>query len=120
VENIRDGLTRPIRAVLKGLSPHAEGLHHPAQEVSTLSLAGQLKPFQGKTFVAFHDFAPYFAERHSVLKASTWWTARDESHPAESAAVTRSWSAPVAGPCSLEPQEGNRSFNLALAPGIWK
>ncbi|MGQ9838453.1 MAG: metal ABC transporter solute-binding protein, Zn/Mn family [Cyanobacteriota bacterium] len=65
VENIRDGLISVdpegeeiYRANAASFIEQLEALD---QEITT-----QLAPFAGRSFVVFHDFAPYFAERYSL------------------------------------------------------
>ncbi|WP_026072437.1 metal ABC transporter solute-binding protein, Zn/Mn family [Nodosilinea nodulosa] len=65
VENIRDGL---IAADPEG---EAEYKANAAAYIAKLQqldqeFSQQLQPFAGKTFVTYHDFAPYFAQRYNL------------------------------------------------------
>ncbi|TVP61904.1 MAG: ABC transporter substrate-binding protein, partial [Leptolyngbya sp. LCM1.Bin17] len=65
VENIRDGMI--------AVDPEGEEIYtaNAAAFIAELEaldaeIAEQLAPFAGQTFVAFHDFAPYFAESYGL------------------------------------------------------
>jgi zinc transport system substrate-binding protein len=65
VENIRD--------VMIAVDPEGEDVYTAnaaafiaALETLDAEIAEQLAPFVGQTFVAFHDFAPYFAESYNL------------------------------------------------------
>lgn len=65
VETIRDGLIAADPGCAETYRRNA------AQAVAALTrlngeIARDLKPYRGKTFVAFHDFAPYFAQRYGL------------------------------------------------------
>ena len=65
VGTIRDGLVAADPACAETYRRNA------AQTVAALTrlngeIARDLKPYRGKTFVAFHDFAPYFAQRYGL------------------------------------------------------
>ena len=60
VENIRDGLVKADPGCADGYTKRAAAYALQLKELNT-AIASQLKPFRGKTFIAFHDFAPYFA-----------------------------------------------------------
>jgi zinc transport system substrate-binding protein len=68
VESIRDGLTAADPAGQEVYKANAAAYVQQlrALDAETTKL---LQPYQGKTFVAFHDFAPYFAQSYN-LKAS--------------------------------------------------
>ncbi|BAU40341.1 metal ABC transporter solute-binding protein, Zn/Mn family [Leptolyngbya sp. O-77] len=65
VENIRDGL---IAADPDGQAVYTANAAAYIQQLQALDeeIAQQLRPFANKTFVAFHDFAPYFAESYGL------------------------------------------------------
>ena len=65
VENIRDGL---IAADPEGKSTYTANATAYINQLTALDqeITASLKPYQGKTFVAFHDFAPYFAESYGL------------------------------------------------------
>jgi zinc transport system substrate-binding protein len=68
VENIRDGL---IAADPEGENYYRENAAAYIAKLTELDqkITAKLEPFNGKTFVVFHDFAPYFAESYG-LKAT--------------------------------------------------
>jgi len=43
-------------------------------------LTAALKPYAGKEFVTYHDFAPYFAQRYNHSQIF-WWTYLRRTHP---------------------------------------
>lgn len=65
VENIRDGL---IAADPQGEADYTANAAAYIEQLQALDaeIADQLAPFAGRTFVVFHDFAPYFAERYNL------------------------------------------------------
>lgn len=65
VENIRDGL---IAADPDGQTVYTANAAAYIEQLQALDteITQQLQPFAGKTFVAFHDFAPYFAESYGL------------------------------------------------------
>jgi zinc transport system substrate-binding protein len=68
VENIRDGL---IAADPGGKETYTANAAAYIQQLRDLDaeITKKLQPYAGKTFVAFHDFAPYFAQSYN-LKAN--------------------------------------------------
>lgn len=68
VENIRDGL---IAADPEGKDVYSANAATYIQKLQDLDAETTklLQPYDGKTFVAFHDFAPYFAQSYN-LKAT--------------------------------------------------
>lgn len=68
VENIRNGL---IAADPEGESTYQANAAAYIAQLQALDseITNLLQPFRGKTFVAFHDFAPYFAQSYD-LKAT--------------------------------------------------
>jgi zinc transport system substrate-binding protein len=65
VENIRDGL---IAADPSGKTVYTANAAAYIQQLKALDaeITQALQPFSGKTFVAFHDFAPYFADSYQL------------------------------------------------------
>jgi zinc/manganese transport system substrate-binding protein len=65
VENIRDGL---IAADPTGKETYTANAAAYIQQLQALDaeFTQKLQPFAGKTFIAFHDFAPYFAESYGL------------------------------------------------------
>jgi zinc/manganese transport system substrate-binding protein len=113
VEAIRDGLVRLDPACAAGYRRHAAATVARLRSLDR-ELAGQLAPFRGRSFVAFHAVAPYFAERYGLR--AEWVVDVPELSPSPAdlqrvaALVKRSR---LQGLLS-EPQQGASSFN-ALA-----
>jgi zinc/manganese transport system substrate-binding protein len=65
VENIRDGM---IAVDPEGADIYTANAAAFIAELETLDaeISEQLAPFSGQPFVAFHDFAPYFAESYNL------------------------------------------------------
>ncbi|GAB4154215.1 MAG: metal ABC transporter substrate-binding protein [Cyanobacteria bacterium J069] len=65
VENIRDGL---IAADPDGQAVYTANAAAYIQQLQALDaeITQQLQPFANQTFVAFHDFAPYFAQSYGL------------------------------------------------------
>lgn len=116
VENIRDGLVKADPSCAASYRRNAATYIAKLQTLNA-EISNQLNPYQGKTFVAFHDFAPYFANRYK-LKAD-FLVDVPELNPSPAnllrvaAAVKRSQLKALLS----EPQEGERSFN-ALAKDL--
>ena len=118
VENIRDGLVKADPSCAAGYRRNAAAYIANLQTLNT-EITNQLNPYRSKTFVAFHDFAPYFANRYN-LKAD-FLVDLPELNPSPqdllrvAAVVKRSQLKALLS----EPQEGERSFNtLAKDLGI--
>jgi zinc transport system substrate-binding protein len=65
VENIRDGL---IAADPEGEAEYTANAEAFIAELQVLDadISEKLAPFEGQTFVVFHDFASYFAESYGL------------------------------------------------------
>jgi zinc/manganese transport system substrate-binding protein len=116
VENIRDGLVKADPSCAEGYRRNAEAYTTQLRALNT-EIAGQLKPFQGKTFVAFHDFAPYFAERFGLKAEFLVDVPEINPSPADLQRVSEIVERTQLRALLTEPQEGNRSFN-ALAKDL--
>jgi zinc/manganese transport system substrate-binding protein len=118
VEAIRDGLVKADPSCAEGYRRNAAAFIDQLQQLNS-EIAAQLRPYRGKTFVAFHDVAPYFAQRYGLRAAFLVDVPELNPSPADlqrvAAAVRQSQlQALLSGP-----QEGNRSFNaLARDLGI--
>lgn len=68
VENIRDGL---IAADPNGKDTYTANATAYIDKLKALDneMATALKPYAGKEFVTYHDFAPYFAQRYNLKAA---------------------------------------------------
>ncbi len=116
VENIRDGLVKADPSCAEGYKNNAEQFTAKLNELNT-EFTAKLKPYTGKTFVAFHDFATYFASRYA-LKAE-FLVDLPEMNPSPTDLQRVAAQVKKSGLKALltEPQEGNRSFN-ALAKDL--
>lgn len=110
---IRDGLIAADPGCAAGYRQRAAAAIAQLRQLD-LEIAGQLQPYRGRSFVAFHDVAPYFAARYG-LKAN-FLVDVPELNPSPrdlrrvAALVQRSQLRALLS----EPQQGDRSFN-ALA-----
>ena len=118
VATIRDGLIQADPSCADGYRRNAAAFTAQLKQLNS-EIASQLEPYRGKTFVAFHDFAPYFAQRYG-LKAD-YLVDVPELNPAPAALqrVAAEVKSSQLKALLSEPQEGNRSFNtLAKDLGV--
>jgi zinc/manganese transport system substrate-binding protein len=109
VENIRDGL---IAADPEGKDAYTANAAAYIQKLRDLDAetAKWLQPYAGKTFVAFHDFAPYFAESYN-LKANFLINVPEESpSPDDVKRVTDEVKESNLKAILTEPQAGENVF----------
>ena len=116
VENIRDGLVKADPGCTDGYTKRAAAYALQLKELNT-AIASQLKPFRGKTFIAFHDFAPYFAERYDLKADFVVDVPEMNPTPADLQRVSTKVQQSQLKALLSEPQEGDRSFN-ALAEDL--
>ena len=116
VENIRDGLVKADPGCTVGYTQRAAAYAAQLKELNT-AIATQLKPFSGKTFIAFHDFAPYFAERYDLKADFVVDVPEMNPTPADLQRVSTKVEQSQLKALLSEPQEGDRSFN-ALAEDL--
>ena len=116
VENIRDGLVKADPGCTDGYTQRAAAYSAQLKELNT-AIATQLKPFRGKTFIAFHDFAPYFAERYDLKADFVVDVPEMNPTPADLQRVSTKVEQSQLKALLSEPQEGDRSFN-ALAEDL--
>ncbi len=116
VENIRDGLVKADPGCSVGYIKRAAAYSAQLKELNT-AIAMQLKPFRGKTFIAFHDFAPYFAERYDLKADFVVDVPEMNPTPADLLRVSNKVQHSQLKALLSEPQEGDRSFN-ALAEDL--
>ncbi|MFZ9228759.1 MAG: metal ABC transporter solute-binding protein, Zn/Mn family, partial [Prochlorococcaceae cyanobacterium] len=116
VAAIRDGLIKADPACADGYRRNAQAYIEQLMALDR-EFAAQLKPYRGKTFVAFHDVAPYFAERYGLKGVYLVDVPARNPSPADlqrvMAAVKRSQLKALLS----EPQQGQRTFN-ALAQDL--
>ena len=116
VENIRDGLVKADPGCTDGYTQRAAAYTEKLKGLNT-TFANQLKPFRGQTFVAFHDFAPYFAERYDLKAEFVVDVPEMNPTPADLQRVSKLVEESQLKALLSEPQEGDRSFN-ALADDL--
>ncbi len=116
VEAIRDGLVKVDPRCAEGYKRNAAAFLRQLQDLNK-EIAGQLKPYEGQTFVAFHDFAPYFAERYGLKAVVLVDVPEVNPSPADLRRVSATVKRTQLKALLSEPQEGNRSFN-ALAQDL--
>ena len=116
VENIRDGLVKADPSCAASYRSNAATY---VAKLKTLNaeISNQLNPYQGKTFVAFHDFAPYFADRYKLKVDFLVDVPELNPSPADLMRVTAAVKRSQLKALLSEPQEGERSFN-ALAKDL--
>ena len=113
VENIRDGLVEADPDCATTYKRNAELYTQQLDDLNN-DIRTQLQPFSGKSFVAFHDFAPYFAERYQLKASYIVDLPEMNPSPADLQRVATQVRQSQLQALLSEPQEGNRSFN-ALA-----
>ncbi|MDX2228343.1 MAG: zinc ABC transporter substrate-binding protein [Leptolyngbyaceae cyanobacterium bins.349] len=116
VENIRDGL---ITVDPGGKETYTANAAAYIQQLKDLDAETTklLKPYSGKTFVAFHDFAPYFADSYN-LKANFLVDVPEENpSPEDVKRVTTEVKEANLRAILTEPQAGASAF-AALAKDL--
>jgi zinc/manganese transport system substrate-binding protein len=116
VENIRDGLVKADPSCADGYTKNAALYTAQLKELNE-EFTTKLKPYSGKTFVAFHDFATYFANRYSLKAEFLVDLPEMNPSPADLQSVAAQVKASGLKALLSEPQAGNRSFN-ALAKDL--
>ncbi len=116
VETIRDGLVKADPSCAEGYRRNAAAYTAQLKQLNN-EIASQLKPYTGKTFIAFHDFAPYFAQRYGLNADYLVDVPELNPSPADLQRVSTEVKRTQLKALLSEPQEGNRSFN-ALAKDL--
>ena len=116
VETIRDGLIQADPSCAEGYRRNAAAYTAQLKQLNS-DIADQLQPYQGKTFIAFHDFAPYFAQRYGLKAEYLVDVPEINPSPADLQRVAAEVKRSQLKALLSEPQEGNRSFN-ALAKDL--
>lgn len=113
VENIRDGL---IAADPEGEAEYTTNAAAYIAQLKELDaeITSTLQSYTGKTFVAFHDFAPYFAESYGLKAEFLVDIPEGNSSPNDVKRVTDEVQASDLKAILTEPQAGESSFS-ALA-----
>jgi len=118
VETIRDGLVQADPSCAEGYQRNAAATVAELRQLNDF-IADRLRPYAGQTFVAFHDFAPYFAERYNLKAEYLVDVPELNPSPADLRRVADLVKASQLQALLSEPQEGARSFNtLAKDLGI--
>ena len=118
VESIRDGLVAADPSCADGYRRNAEATIAELRQLND-AIAERLRPYAGKTFVAFHDVAPYFAERYGLKAEFLVDVPEMNPSPADLRRVAERVQASQLQALLSEPQAGARSFNtLATDLGI--
>jgi zinc/manganese transport system substrate-binding protein len=110
VEAIRDGLVKADPSCADGYRRNAEATIADLRQLND-TIAERLRPYAGKTFVAFHDVAPYFAERYGLKAEYLVDVPEINPSPADLRRVAERVKASQLQALLSEPQEGARSFN---------
>ena len=79
VETIRAGLSQADPGCAETYRRNAEAFSRQLRALDA-EIAGQLRPYRQRTFVTYHDVAPYFAERYGLRAA--YLVASPERRPA--------------------------------------
>ena len=118
VATIRDGLIQADPSCADGYRRNAAAFTAQLKQLNR-EIASQLEPYRGKTFVAFHDFAPYFAQRYGLKADYLVDVPELNPSPADLQRVAAEVKSSQLKALLSEPQEGNRSFNtLAKDLGV--
>ena len=118
VATIRDGLIQADPSCADGYRRNAAAFTAQLKQLNS-EIASQLEPYRGKTFVAFHDFAPYFAQRYGLKADYLVDVPELNPAPADLQRVAAEVKSSQLKAMLSEPQEGNRSFNtLAKDLGV--
>ena len=116
VENIRDGLVAADPDGKEIYTANAAAYIQKLQELDAETTA-ILQPYRGKTFVAFHDFAPYFAESYSLKANFLVDVPEDNPSPDDVKRVMDTVKATQLKTLLTEPQGGQDGF-AALAQDL--
>ena len=118
VETIRDGLVKVDPSCAEGYRRNAAAYTAQLQALNK-EITSQLEPYRGKTFIAFHDFAPYFAQRYNLKADFLVDVPELNPSPADLQRVAAEVRQTQLKALLSEPQEGQRSFNtLAKDLGV--
>jgi zinc/manganese transport system substrate-binding protein len=110
VENIRDGL---IAADPEGEAEYTANAEAFVAELQALDadITETLAPFEGQTFVVFHDFAAYFAESYGLQSEYLVGIPEENPSPEDVKRVMETVQAQGLKTIMTEPQAGQESFD---------
>ena len=116
VENIRDGL---IAADPAGEAEYTENAAAYIEQLEQLDadITAKLEPYQGQTFVVFHDFAPYFAESYGLESEVLVDIPEENPAPEDVKRITETVGKANLKALLTEPQAGTNTFS-ALAQDL--
>lgn len=116
VENIRVGLIAADPAGKEVYTANAQAF---TAKLRTLDqeITAALQPYRGKTFVAYHDFAPYFAQSYNLKATFLVDVPEENPAPADVKRVMNTVQASGLKTLLTEPQVGERAF-AALAKDL--
>ena len=118
VETIRDGLVQADPRCAPTYRRNATAFIARLRQLNR-QLADQLAPYRGRTLVAFHDVAPYFAERYGLKATFLVDVPAMNPSPADLQRVAGTVKRHQLRALLSEPQQGQRSLNaLARDLGI--
>lgn len=109
VKNIRDGM---IKVDPEGAEIYTANAAQFIAELEALDaeITDKLAPFTGKTFVAFHDFAPYFAQSYDLKAEFLVDVPADKPAPADIKRVMDTVEASNLKTILTEPSAGEDGF----------
>jgi zinc transport system substrate-binding protein len=116
VENIREGLIAADPAGKEIYTNNAVTCIKKLRELDT-ETTKMLQPFAGKTFVAFHDFAPYFAQSYNLKANFLVDVPEDNPSPADVKRIVDTVKATNLKTLLAEPNGGTEAF-AALAKDL--
>lgn len=111
VENIRDGLIAADPEGEAEYTANAAAYTAQLQELDA-DITSILQPYAGKTFVAFHDFAPYFAQSYGLNAEFLVNIPEENPSPDDVKRVTDEVQASDLKAILTEPQAGEGSFSV--------
>ncbi len=116
VENIRDGLIAADPSGKEIYTANAAAYMQRLRELDK-ETTKMLQPFAGKTFVAFHDFAPYFAQSYNLKADFLVDVPEDNPSPDDVKRVMNTVKTTNLKTLLAEPQGGQDAF-AALAKDL--
>ena len=110
VENIRDGL---IAADPEGEAEYTANAEAFIADLQALDadISEKLAPFEGQTFVVFHDFAAYFADSYGLQSETLVGIPEENPSPDDVKRVMETVQAEGLKAILTEPQAGKESFD---------
>ncbi|NET32682.1 MAG: zinc ABC transporter solute-binding protein [Cyanothece sp. SIO1E1] len=110
VENIRDGLIAADPEGEAEYTANAEAFIANLQALDA-DISEKLAPFEGRTFVVFHDFAAYFADSYGLQSETLVGIPEENPSPEDVKRVMETVQAEGLKTILTEPQAGQESFD---------